>query len=410
MTKLKHQADSTTHDKLANKMLYFGEVVSIDDVFESRTIRVRVPDFDIRAENEDLPPCYPLFPAFYHFVPKVGERVVVLMDRVYNADAKANQEKRYYLGVSISQPQNINFDPYYYTANSNESDGWTERDTPISEIPEARGTYLKKDEIGIVGRDNTDVILKSGEVIIRAGKHDKNNVTSFNRQNPAYIQVRYGVENASSENKTKTVTRVEKIEPTHAITTTSDSNNRLLMKVIRLSNNIVEETFSGSYDGRERLIEFARGKIREYQEQYPKWQLRVTEEELQDLPKLFKKNQRIIKQKIPVQEPNSFDQFAGSVVNMVAEKINFLSHLSAKNYNLTNPDGMVDAETQLEINSTAHPMVYGDTLVEFLNLVKLYIANHVHPYHGVPADKDETLKKILNYNLDNILDKNIRLG
>ena len=411
MSNLKHQFDSTTKDKLADKILYFGEVVDIDDEFESRTIKVRIPDFDTRIINTvDLPPCYPLFPAFYHFVPKVGERVVVLMDRVYNADAKVNQEKRYYLGVSISQPQNINFDPFYYTAASNEADGWVQRDTPISEIPEAKGTYLEKDEVGIVGRDNTDVILKDSEVLIRAGKHEKDDVTAFNRKDPAYIQIRYAVENSSKEKKFKTITKVENIQPIHVISVVSDSYNRLLMKVFRISDNSVEETFSGSYDSRERLVEVSRNQIREYQSQFPRWQLRTTEEELQDLPKLFPNNQRIVKQKVEVEDQNSFDQFAGSVMNMVAEKINLLSHLGAKNYNLTNPDGMIDAETQLEINSTAHPMVYGDNLVEFLNLVKLYIANHIHPYHGMPVTRDEIVNKILNYNLDTMLDKNIRLA
>lgn len=410
MAKMKHEFDSLKGEKLANKFLYFGEVVSIDDPFESRTIKVRIPDFDTRVENADLPECYPLFPAFFNFTPKVGERAVIIMDRVYNSDKIVNQEKRYYLAVTISQPQNINNDPYYYTASSNESDGWTQRKTPISEIPEAKGTYFKKDEIGIVGRDNTDMVFKDKEVLIRAGRHEADDITAFNRKDPAYIQIRYAVENASRERKTKTITKIEKIEPTHAINVFSDSNNRLQIKVFRMSDDFVAEIFSGSYDSRERLIEVARSQIRDYQTQFPKWQLRTIEEELQDLPKLFKNNQRVVKQQVEIKDQNEFDQFAGSAMNFVAEKINLLSHLSAKNYNLTNPEGMIDGQTQVEINSTAHPMVYGDNLVEFLNLIKIYVANHVHPYNGLPADKDEILKKIMNYNFDNLLDKNIRLG
>jgi hypothetical protein len=332
------------------------------------------------------------------------------MDRIYNSDNTVNQEKRYYLAVTISQPQRINNDPYYYTAASNETDGWTQRETPISEIPEALGTYIQKNEIGIIGRDNTDMIFKDGEILLRAGKHEKNSVTTFNRKDPAYIQIRYAIENASKEKKTKTVTKVVNIPPTHAINVSSDANNRLQVKVFRLSDNYVEDIFSGSYDSRESLIQIARDKIRNYQIQFPQWQLRTRDEEFQDLPKLFKNNQRIVKQQVEVNEANEIDQFAGSVINLVAEKINLLSHLSAKNYNLTNPDGMIDAETQLEINSTAHPMVYGDLLVEFLNLMKLWVANHVHPYHGMPAARDEITNRILNFNFDNLLNKNLRLG
>ena len=407
---LNHQYDSTLGDKLAEKLLFFGEVVSIDDPYESRTIKVRIPEFDLRPENEDLPPCYPLFPPFFHFLPKVGERVVILMDRVYNAAKVVSQEKRYYLGVTISQPQKINNDPYYYSASANENDGWIQRETAISEIPNAKGTYLKKDEIGIVGRNNADIILKDGEVLLRAGKHLEEDNVEFNRKNPAYVQIRYAVENASKEKKTKIITKIEQIPPVYAITTTSDAQNRLLIKVFKISDNYIEETLPGSYDSRDELIQVCRDTIRTYQAKYLKWQLRVSEPELQDMSKLFKNNKRVVKQEVEINEANEVDNFNGSVMNMVADKINLLSHLSAKNYNITNPEGMVDAETQLDINSTAHPMVYGDNLVEFLNILKAYVQTHVHGYHGLPAVKDEIVKNLLNYNLDNLIDKNIRLG
>lgn len=410
MKGFRHEYDSTTRDKLADKVIYFGEVVDITDPFESRTIKVRIPDFDKKVENQDLPPCYPLLPAFFHFVPKVGERVVILMDRIYHADNQANQEKRYYLSVTISQPQRIYNDPYYYTASSNEDDGWTQRETPISQIANAEGTYPKKDEISILGRDNTEMRFKDGEILLISGKHEKNKVTEFNRKDPAFIQMRYGIENSSKEKKTRTVSKVANIAPVHAINVSSDSNNRLLIKVFRLDDNSIEETFSGSYDSREGLITAAKEQIRTYQAQFPKWQLRTSEEELENLPKLFPNNKRIVKQQVEVKEQNSFDQFAGSVMNLVAEKINLLSHKSSKNYNLTNPEGQIDADTQLEINSTAHPLAYGDKLVEFLDLVKRWVASHVHPYHGLPVSKDEITKKLLNYNLDDLLDKNIRLG
>lgn len=402
--------NSTKDDSLANKIIYFGEVISIEDPYESRSIKVRVSDFDSNVENDKLPPAYPLLPIFFHFVPQVGERVVILMDRVYNADKSLNQEKRYYLSSTVSQPQRIKKDPFYYTAASNETDGWTNRETPISEIPTANGTYMSKEVIGIVGRENTDVVLKDKEVLIRAGRHEKEDITKFNRKDPAFIQLRYGLENGSKERKTKTVTTVENINPETAITVTTDSNNRLNIKVIRLSDNFTEESFSEGYSSREELITAAKSKIKTYQSKFAKWQLRTSEAELGGLPTLFPNNQRIVKKEVEIKEENEFTQFAGSVMNLVAEKINILSHKSAKNFNLTEPNSQIDEETQLEINSTAHPMVFGDTLKEFLELVKLFISTHVHPYHGLPTCKDELVKKILNYNLDDLLDMNIRIG
>lgn len=396
---------------LSTKLVYFGEVVDITDPFESRTIKVRVDDLDIRVDNNDnLPPCYPLLPPFFHFLPKVGERVAIFLDRVYNADKSINQEKRYYLSVTISQPQRIKNDPYYYTAASNESDGWTNRETPISEIPTAKGAYMEKEHIGMVGRDNTDVVLKDSEVLIRSGKHEKNNPTIFNRKDPAFIQLRYAIEKSANEKKTKTVTRVENIEPLYAINITTDASNRLMIKVFRLNDNFVEDTFSSTYDNREQLITVTKEKIREYQNKYSRWQLRTSESELSHLPTLFPNNKKIVKEQVEDKKQNEYDEFAGSVINIVAQKINMLSHLSDKNYNLTDPNKQIDEDTQLEINSTAHPMVYGDILVEFFNIVKDYVANHVHPYHGLPSCKDEVTQKLLNFNLDSLLDKNIRIG
>ena len=55
--------------------------------------------------------------------------------------------------------------------------------------------------------------------------------------------------------------------------------------------------------------------------------------------------------------------------------------------------------------------VYGeDKLIEFMNLVKDFVKSHTHAYAGLPTVQDETTKKLLNFNLENLVDKNIRLG
>ncbi len=398
------------HENLSVRHIYFGEVVDITDPYETRTIKVRIQDFDKRVENVDLPPCYPLTSPFLHFVPQVGERVAVILDRTYNADKTANQEKRYYLAVTISQIENIGFDPFYYTASANESDGWVTRGTPISQIPTAKGVFITKEHIGLQGRKNTDLIFKDSEVLIRAGKHTKDKPTDFNRKDPVFIQMRYGIENASKEKRYKTITRLENIPATHSINITTDAQNRLMIKVVRLSDNFIEENFNQGYASREELIIATKRKIKEFQLQFVKWQLNTSEAELANEPTIFPNNQKTVKQQVEDKKANDYDQFAGSVMNLVAEKINLLSHKSNKNYNLTEPDKQIDDATQLEINSTAHPMVYGDNLVDFLNLLKNVIANHVHPYHGLPTSQDDMVKKLLNFNMDSLLDMNIRLG
>lgn len=396
--------------KLSKKNIYSGEVVSNTDPYENRTLRVRISELDNKISNENLPECYPAQSNFFHYVPKVGERVLVILEREYNADKTVNQEKRYYFCVTISQFQNINNDPYYYTANSNESDGWVRRGTPISEIPEAQGVYPKKDVIGLIGRDNTDVLLKDKEVLIRAGKHEIGNVLNFNRTDPVFIQMKYGLNRPSKQRKTRIVTKLKKISPTHSINISTDAKNRLMVKVIRKSDSFIEENFTESYSSRESLIKASRDKIREFQSQYTKWELRANEPELSDIPTLFPNNQRLVREEVEEIEENEFTEFAGSVMNIVADKINFLSHKSANNYNLADPTSQINEETQLEINSTAHPMVYGDRLVELLSLIKSFVQTHVHNYPGNPPIQADIERKIVNFDLNSLLDNNIRLG
>ena len=91
----------------------------------------------------------------------------------------------------------------------------------------------------------------------------------------------------------------------------------------------------------------------------------------------------------------------------MANKINFLSHDGEHSFDLTNPKEMISTDTQETINSDAHPLVYGDILVKFLELMKLFVKTHVHPYNGLAPDPDDVVKEISNFDFDTLLNKNI---
>jgi hypothetical protein len=98
-----------------SKFFYWGRVVSITDDFESRRIKVFIPEIDsklgdfekfklanknIKGKKDGsdklvdmLPECYPATPAFFHYVPNIGERVLVFMDRYHNTIKEGQQEK-----------------------------------------------------------------------------------------------------------------------------------------------------------------------------------------------------------------------------------------------------------------------------------------------------------------------------
>jgi len=166
-----------------NRTIYYGTVVNIIDETDGGRINVRIPDLDNKTGDQDLPWCYPLLPKFFHVIPQVGEVV-----RVFIEDIKYPERSRYWLGSVISQPHKIGFDGKY-TATSTTNLGITEPDTAPSTYPDADGVYPTVDDIAIVGKVNTDIILRVNETHIRAGKHENDNVLKLNTTNPAEISM-----------------------------------------------------------------------------------------------------------------------------------------------------------------------------------------------------------------------------
>lgn len=440
---MRHDYDNFSGVNPTHKIFYWGRVVNITDEFESRRIKVYIPEIDsklgdfenFKLENKNirnlsdssdslvkkLPECYPLIPAYFHYVPQIGERVLVFMDRYHDTIKEGQQEKRYYLTVSTSQPQRIEFDPYDTTADSLETDGKTKLENPISRIPTAKGAYPKKDEVGLIGKKNSDVLLKDSEVILRAGKHEKKNPTVFNRRDIGFIQVKNSSTASKETKKTKTV-ETQIIPPDVSINVSvidylNSSGNyntsNVIINVVELRTNDILVRFEKSYGSRDLAIKEAKTQISNYQKTYKQWKLELfgdnIESDLGSLPKMFPNNTRNVTKEVELKDKNE-NVNTGSVANIVADKINLLSHKSAKNFNLTDPEKHITDEEQQKINTEAHPMVKGDILKNFLDLVKLFAEVHTHPYHGVKTDPDEILQKIKAFNLDDILDKNIRLG
>jgi hypothetical protein len=170
---------------IPNRTIYYGEVISIADDTDGGRIKVKILDLDNRTSNDDLPWCYPLLPKFFHLYPQVGEVV-----RVFLEDIKFPERSRFWLGSVISQPQKISFDSKY-TALSTTNLAITNPEKAPSTYPDAEGVFPQKTDVAIVGKVNTDVILRINEVHLRAGKHENNDILKLNVKNPAEISLIY---------------------------------------------------------------------------------------------------------------------------------------------------------------------------------------------------------------------------
>jgi hypothetical protein len=78
-------------------------------------------------------------------------------------------------------------------------------------------------------------------------------------------------------------------------------------------------------------------------------------------------------------------QDLGSVTNIVGSKINLITHKDGTpRFNVMNQESQISDEEILNILENAHPLPFGDLLVEYLRLLKNAFLNHVHRYNGTP--------------------------
>ena len=111
-----------------------------------------------------------------------------------------------------------------------------------------------------------------------------------------------------------------------------------------------------------------------------------------------------------------------SVNNIVADKINLLTHNGSPTFNLTQrnlSEGTTPYITDDELNkilNEAHPLVFGDVLLEYLKAFRSAFENHVHNKFGAAPPTDNLTKgnsvndfKVLAPKLEGtMLSKNVR--
>lgn len=274
--------------------------------------------------DEYLPNCFPILPKHLNIVPSEGELVLIMTS---SDDDKFGD--RFYIGPIISSNTKLNKD-VSTSALANFQEGLTTPTEEISKVPQARGVYENPQNVVIEGRDNTDIIQRPREVLIRSGKFEVNNPLKFNSTNPAFIQIK--------------------------------------------------SNFSYS-------------------------------------------------EPVETGPPSPAKEI--SVTNIVSDKINLLTHNGSPAFNNPLNGGLtkVNKETGVaeyinedsleEILATAHPLVFGDTLLKYLKLMKNALLNHVHNDFGtaIPSDRtDKEIKGIADFKRDaenlekTMLSKNIRIN
>ncbi|MBR6515743.1 MAG: hypothetical protein IKT40_02690 [Bacilli bacterium] len=107
---------------------------------------------------------------------------------------------------------------------------------------------------------------------------------------------------------------------------------------------------------------------------------------------------------------HSMGREADSIINVVADKINLISHKDRNYFNLTDKDELIKESDMDMIMSKLHQLPYGDILVEVLDKMRSAITNHVHAYPGLPPCLDQYITALHATNLKEILSDNVRIS
>ncbi len=99
-----------------------------------------------------------------------------------------------------------------------------------------------------------------------------------------------------------------------------------------------------------------------------------------------------------------------SCVNIVADRINILSHDSPDKFALGDKNELITNTELSSIMEKAHKLPYGDLLVDFLKeFVRIFNA-HTHPYAMLPPCLNSNDRGILATDLDKMLSNSVRIN
>ena len=414
-------------------IIRIGEVTSIIDSSKSGRIQVRITGVDDKESDKTLIKCVPLLPKYLVTLPKVGESVFVFQyENNSSSPTSSFKTKRFWIGPLITQPTKLEGE-FYNSSLSILPDGYTKLKDPNLEI----GAYGEDEDIVLQGRYNTDIIQKDRQIWLRVGKYVEGTPNKFNKENLGYIQLKYGGEKLKREVIDKEIVNFVVESPTKIITVRI---NTFTNSGLRLSGNLPKDSYRASDINRTEIFisvnnaennsldistqqtfngtqsrDQALNKSKEFIDanRGDKWKIKSEAQDLISIyggannVALFNSEPIEVRKKIKEIKLVQNESEKSSVINVVADKINLLSHKGDKTFNITDPKNLITDDEQEIINNDAHPVVYGDNLVQFLELIKLFVKSHVHPYHGSKPDQSDVVRNINDFTLETILNKNI---
>lgn len=165
------------------KLFYYASVIDINDPQGGKRIKARIKGVDDKLSDGELPWASSFIPLNIVTNPKKGEMVKILTPNITDL-----YNKREWIGPVFNTYEDLDFQSASTALSTQEVSG-VQPKRRLNQ-PETAGAYVQEGEVAIQGRDNTDVVFKDKEVLIRAGKFVYNDKTKLNGVNPAYIKLK----------------------------------------------------------------------------------------------------------------------------------------------------------------------------------------------------------------------------
>lgn len=185
------QSSFSSNANQSSKIIYLGLVKDNSDFSNMGRIRAEIIDFDnntgeVRPGKDkndvEYKFAFPLIPNFLNVMPRIGELVYIFLENP--SDQSSN---RFYVGPIRS----VNLPVSQFEDASSANDLFNEKSYFGKSnflLPSNDSSLINKDDIYIKGKNDSDLILKSREVLVRAGSLQPN-LFEENTQTPCYIQL-----------------------------------------------------------------------------------------------------------------------------------------------------------------------------------------------------------------------------
>ena len=316
------------NNKKNNKFLRvigLSEKQEINNPNTEKTLNNSIKNTDSSVETQtEIPWSIPLLPKHLQIMPKVGEKVKVILFDMGNS-----QSDRAWIGPLSSQKTKLNFEDGVTSGNilnssrltvslKNVSGNNKKLRTGNKKIGGFTGGFPDKSDIALMGRNNADIVLPSkdgfsklnagGEILLRVGKFKFNSGDDLelNINNPGYFRLK-----------------------------------------------VVDEKI-----GNQTILQKTRSML--------------------------------------------FSDYISL--------ISYNNDVNGKPY-VTPINPILGTDTELKtVHDSLSPLIRGDVLVEFLELIRDFVKNHNHPYHKLPPTNVNSKDKIEEFDLQRLLSLGIRIN